>query len=229
MPAELVPAFWAAATIAAYLVAKAAHRRHRRLWTSPALLTPTLLLALASALHAGYHDYLRGTHWLLAMLGPATVAFALPIHQQRALIRRHWPALAVGVAAGSTIAIASAWGLASWLQLDPELRLSLLPRSITTPFALSFAADVGGVPELAAVFVVLTGLCGATLGELLLRWLPLRSALARGALFGMGAHVVGVAKARDVGTEEGSVAGLVMVLAGLLNVVAAPLIAHWLH
>jgi len=90
---------------------------------------------------------------------------------------------------------------------------------------MSVSGDIGGIPDLTAVFVVLTGIFGAVLGELLLAWLPLRSALARGALFGMGAHGAGVAQARRMGQEEGAIASLVMILAGLCNVLAAPLLA----
>ncbi len=77
--------------------------------------------------------------------------------------------------------------------------------------------------------MVITGLIGASLGEVLLKWLPLRSSFARGALFGMGAHGAGTARARQVGAEEGSVAGLVMVLAGLASVLVAPVLAHCLR
>jgi putative effector of murein hydrolase len=104
-----------------------------------------------------------------------------------------------------------------------------MPRSISTPFAMVVSGDIGGVPNLTAVFVVITGLFGAAAGQTLLRLLPLRSGLARGALFGMGAHGVGVAKAHEIGREEGSIAGLVMVLVGLTNVLAAPLIAWAMH
>jgi putative effector of murein hydrolase len=153
------------------------------------------------------------------------VAFAVPIWQQRELLARHWPALLLGMLAGSGVAIASSWGLANALALEFQVSLSLVPRSITTPFAMPVAQDLGGVPELAAVFVMLTGVFGALAGSLLIRWLPLRSALARGALFGVGAHGAGVSRAQEVGREEGTVAGLVMVLMGLLNLFAAPLVA----
>jgi putative effector of murein hydrolase len=79
------------------------------------------------------------------------------------------------------------------------------------------------------VFVAFTGICGAAIGEVLLNWLPVRSALARGALFGAGAHGAGVAKAHQIGREEGSIAGLVMVLLGLFNVLAAPVVAYCLQ
>lgn len=217
--------FWSAATIGLYYAARWVHRRKGAWWSSPLAIAPLLLIGLAAALHEGYADYIRGTHWLVAMLGPVTVAFALPIFQQRAVIRRHWPVLLAGVLVGDCIAMLSAWGLATALNLSEAVRLSLLPRSVSTPFAMAVSGDIGGIPDLTAVFVVLTGVFGAMLGQLVLALLPLRSALARGALFGMGAHGAGVAQANRVGQEEGAIASLVMILAGLSNVLAAPLLA----
>jgi predicted murein hydrolase (TIGR00659 family) len=221
--------FWPGATIVLYYLSKALYCRWPVVWLSPLFAAPAVLIAIAVVLHASYQDYMRDTHWLLALLGPATVAFAVPIYEQRALIKRYWPILLAGVAVGSTTAMISAWGLASLFGLDESLRLSLMPRSISTPFAMIVSGDIGGVPNLTAVFVVITGLFGAAAGQTLLRLLPLHSGLARGALFGMGAHGVGVAKAHEIGREEGSIAGLVMVLVGLTNVLAAPLIAWAMH
>jgi len=221
--------FWSAATIGLYLLAKRLYRRWRRWWLMPLALTPALLLVAVLALHVSYRDYIRGTGWMVALLGPAMVAFAVPIYEQRALIRRHWPVLAAGMVAGSATAMLTGWALATLLGLDGALRLSLLPRSISTPFAMTVSGDIGGIPDLTAVFVVVTGVLGAVLGDVMLGWLPTRSALARGALFGIGAHGAGTARAHEIGQEEGSVAGLVMVLVGLANVLAAPLLAHWLR
>jgi len=220
---------WSAATVGVYGAARALNKRWSMWWTSPLILAPVILLAAALWLHTSYQVYIRGTHWLMLLLGPATVAFALPIYAQRALIRRHWPALLIGVVAGSSIAIGSAWALATWLGLSEALRLSVVPRSISTPFAMAVSGDIGGMPSLTAVFVILTGIMGAAIGEWLLRCLPLRSSLARGALFGMGAHAAGVAKAHQIGGEEGSIAGLVLVMAGLLNVLLAPFLAMFLR
>jgi predicted murein hydrolase (TIGR00659 family) len=225
-PAQLLwPLFWAVVTVTAYVLAKAFYLRVRSPWATPLITAPLTLLGLALLLHANYHDYLRGTHWLMAMLGPATVAFAVPIHQQRQVIARHWKVLGAGVLVGSGTAIIAAWLMATALHLSPELRLSLAPRSLTTPFAMDVSGRIGGIPGLTAVFVIITGICGSLFGQILLKLLPVRSAMARGALFGMGAHGMGVAKARELGESEGAIAGLVMVMAGLLNVAAAPLLA----
>ncbi|MDD2048545.1 LrgB family protein [Pseudomonas putida] len=224
MTLEPMPLFWLALTLLAYLGSRWLYRRTGRYLLSPLILVPLVLLAIAVPLNTAYAEYARDTHWLMSVLGPVTVAFAVPIWQQRALLARHWPALSLGMLVGSAVSIASSWGLAQLLSLDSAVSLSLLPRSITTPFAMPLARDLGGVPELTAVFVMFTGVLGAMFGGVLLKFLPLRTPLARGALFGVGAHGAGVSRAHEVGGEEGSVAGLVMVLTGLLNLCAAPLL-----
>ncbi|BBT41937.1 LrgB family protein [Pseudomonas putida] len=228
MSLEPMPLFWFVLTLVAYLGSRWLYRRSGRYVLSPLILVPALLLAVAVPLHTAYAEYARDTHWLMGVLGPVTVAFAVPIWQQRMMLARHWPALLVGMLAGSMASIASSWGLAHLLALDNAVSRSLLPRSITTPFAMPLAQDLGGVPELTAVFVMFTGVLGAMFGGVLLRVLPLRTPLARGALFGVGAHGAGVSRAQEVGREEGSVAGLVMVLTGLLNLFAGPLLARLL-
>ena len=217
--------FWFVVTLGVYVLSLVANRRIAAWWTSPLLLTCMLCFGLTVALHTGYRDYMRGGQWLLLLLGPATVAFAVPIYEQRALIRRYWATLALGVVFGCLLAFGGTWLLSGWLGLSATMRLSVLPRSFTTPFAMAFAKEVGGAPDLAAVCVIATGVLGASLGSLLLKVLPLRSALARGVMFGMGAHGAGVAKAREIGEEEGAVAGLVMILAGVTCALIGPALA----
>lgn len=219
--------FWSLVTILFYLVAKAFYRRFSFWWLTPLAVTPLLLMIVVVSLNGDYAQYIGATHWLVAVLGPVTVAFAIPIWQQREIIAKNWLILAVGITVGSLTSMVSAWGLASLLQLDSTLRLSLMPRSISTPFAMTVSGDIGGVPDLTAIFVVLTGVFGAALGEFIIKYMPLHSSLARGALLGMGAHGAGVAKAHKIGQEEGSIAGLVMVMVGIVNVVLAPVLG-WL-
>lgn len=213
--------FWAALTLGIYFAARAVYQRRPRWWTSPMLVTWLFCGALLLISQSSYQTYLGGTHWLVTLLGPATVAFAIPIHAQRALIRKHWLLIAIGVVVGSAIAFASSWVLAWIFQLSPELRASLLPRSVSIPFAMAESQRIGGLPELTATFTAITALFGAAIGDGLLSYLPFRTAFARGAFFGMGAHGAGVAKAREYGQEEGAVAGLIMIFAGLFNVLVA--------
>jgi putative effector of murein hydrolase len=131
--------------------------------------------------------------------------------------------------AGSLTAMITSWVLAYVLGIDGALRLSLLPRSMSTPFAMEVSGEIGGIPDLTAIFVVLTGLFGAAVGDVVLARLPLRSKIAKGASFGMGAHGAGTARAHELGREEGAIAGLVMVLVGLMNVALAPVVAALLR
>lgn len=215
---------WSVVTIGLYWVSRRVYRRWPHWLLMPLGVAPLLIAGVMLALHASYRDYIGGTHWLVLVLGPVTVAFAIPIYEQRALLRRHWPVLLAGMVVGNVTAMLSSWGLATLVGLDGVLRLSLVPRSISTPFAVQVSRDIGGVPDLTAVFVVVTGIAGAAIGEMMLTRLPLGSALARGALFGAGAHGAGTARAHQIGATEGAVAGLVMMLIGLSNVLAAPLL-----
>jgi len=215
---------WSALTIGSYMVGKTLHRRHPSWWTSPLVVAPLLLISAVLAFHVSYQEYSRSTHWLVALLAPASVAFAIPIYEQRSLIRRYWPLLVGGLFVGSATAMYSCWVLSGLFGLDSELRLSLLPRSLSTPFAVIVSGKIGGVPGLTALFVLITGILGATIGEIVLKYLPLQSMVARGMLFGMGAHAVGTVKAHQLDREVGAVSGLVMVLVGVLNVLATPVL-----
>jgi predicted murein hydrolase (TIGR00659 family) len=219
---------WSVLTIGLYYAGKIFSRRFPAWWSSPLMTAPLLLIAIALACHVSYQEYISGTLLMITMPAPATVAFAIPIYEQRALIKKHWFLLAGGVVVGSVTAMVSSWFLAELFGLNDQLRLSLLPRSLSTPFALIVSGEIGGTPGLTAVFVIITGLFGATLGEILLKSLPLQSAIAKGSLFGMGAHAVGTAKAHRISSEIGAVSGLIMVLVGAVNVLAAPLIEAFL-
>ena len=220
---------WSVVTIALYAAARFFSQRWPRWWTAPITVVPLILIAVTLASHTSYASYIRGTHWLITLLGPATVAFAVPIYRQREMIRRHRIVLSAGILVGSGTSMVSAWLLSSMLGIRGTLRLSLLPRSISTPFAMPVSGAIGGSPDLTAVFVILTGVFGAAFGAAILYRLPLRSTMARGAFFGMGAHGVGSNKSYEINRDEGAIAGLVMVLAGIANVLAAPLLARLLR
>lgn len=225
MKLEPWPLFWLALTVAAYFCSRFLYRRTGRYLLSPLLLAPALVLMLAIPLRISYAEYTSNAHLLTLMLGPCMVAFAVPVWQQRALLARHWLPLLLGMVVGSVVSILSSWLLARLFALDAPTSYSLLPHSVFSPIAMPLAGDMGGVPELASVFVTATGVFGAAAGGVLLRWLPMRTALARGTLLGVSAHGAGVSRAREFGNQEGAVAGLAMVLTGVLNLLLAPVLA----
>ncbi|CFR18510.1 MULTISPECIES: LrgB family protein [Yersinia] len=214
------------ATLALYFANKKLYRRRRSLLLMPLVLTPMVLVLLLVVTHISYQDYIGETHWLLWLLGPATIAFAVPVYENLSIIRRHWLSLTAGVITAITVAVVSSVWLAKLLTLSEEVQRSLAVRSITTPFALEAAKQLGGQPDLVALFVVITGVFGMAVGDLLFLRLSVRSGLAKGAGLGASSHGAGTAKAYEMGQQEGVVSSLVMMLAGIITVISAPLIGH---
>ncbi|HDL8303915.1 TPA: LrgB family protein [Yersinia enterocolitica] len=216
------------ATLALYFANKKLYRRRRSLLLMPLVLTPMVLVLLLVVTHISYQDYIGETHWLLWLLGPATIAFAVPVYENLSIIRRHWLSLTAGVITAITVAVVSSVWLAKLLTLSEEVQRSLAVRSITTPFALEAAKQLGGQPDLVALFVVITGVFGMAVGDLLFLRLSVRSGLAKGAGLGASSHGAGTAKAYEMGQQEGVVSSLVMMLAGIITVIGAPLMGHLL-
>lgn len=216
------------ATLALYFANKKLYRRRRSLLLMPLVLTPMVLVLLLVVTHISYQDYIGETHWLLWLLGPATIAFAVPVYENLSITRRHWLSLTAGVITAITVAVVSSVWLAKLLTLSEEVQRSLAVRSITTPFALEAAKQLGGQPDLVALFVVITGVFGMAVGDLLFLRLSVRSGLAKGAGLGASSHGAGTAKAYEMGQQEGVVSSLVMMLAGIITVIGAPLMGHLL-
>lgn len=215
-----------ALTLALYFANKVLYRRRRNLLLMPLVLTPLVLVLLLVITHVSYQDYLGETHWLLWLLGPATIAFAVPVYENLHIIRRHWLSLSVGVVTSMLVAVYSSVWLARLMTLPEAVQRSLAVRSITTPFALEAAKQMGGQPDLVALFVVITGVFGMAVGDLLFLRLMVRSRLAKGAGLGASSHGAGTARAYEMGPEEGVVSSLVMMLAGIITVVSAPMIGQ---
>ena len=210
-------------TVACYGANKRLYRKHPHPLLMPIVATPMVLIGLSLLTHVSYPQYIAQTHWLVWLLGPTTVAFALPLHENRALLRKHWMSIATGVLVASVVSISTTIAFAEAFGLSETLQKGLAVRSITTPFAIEAEKVLGGPTDLAALFVLLTGVSAMLLGETVLRVLPrIRSKLATGASWGGAAHGSGVARARQSGEVQAVMASLVMMIAGALNVMAAP-------
>lgn len=214
------------ATLLVYFLNKRLYRRWHRLLMMPLVMTPMVLVALLLVTHISWQDYIGESRWLLWLLGPATLAFAVPVYENLAIIRRHWLSLSAGVITATTVAVCSSVWLARLLMLPEEIQRSLAVRSITTPFALAAAKQLGGQPDLVALFVVITGVFGMAVGDLLFLRLAIKQGLAKGAGFGAASHGAGTARAYEIGQQEGVVSSLVMMLSGVVTVVIAPAIGH---
>ncbi|MGL4722908.1 MAG: LrgB family protein [Scandinavium sp.] len=214
-----------AITLGLYYANKRLYRRFRKLPLMPLVFTPILLVLMLVFGHISYQNYMGEAHWLLWLLGPATIAFAVPVYDNLAVIKRHWMSLTAGVTTAIVVAVTSSVWLARLFTLPDEIQRSLAVRSITTPFALAAAKPIGGQPELVALFVVITGVFGMAVGDMLFMRLAIREGMAKGAGFGAASHGAGTARSYELGPQEGVVASLVMMLSGVATVLAAPLLA----
>jgi len=215
-------------TLGLFYANQALYRRYRYFWLTPAITTSAILIAVVELSSTPFSQYFGDTRWLPWLLGPATVAFALPIYQHRDLVKQHWLALGLGSCAGIAASVGSTLLLDRVLGLHGSLAQSLLARSVSTPFALEATRHLGGSAQLTGVFVIITGLFGILLGEALLGLVPLRMRIARGAPFGAAAHGFGLTAARMIGPQEGAMASLTMIFSGVLMVLLSPLLAHFI-
>ncbi|HHU1513853.1 TPA: LrgB family protein [Escherichia coli] len=218
-----------------YFLNKRLYRRFRKLPLMPLVLTPTLLVMLLVFGNISWQNYIDEAHWLLWLLGPATIAFAVPVYDNRAIIKRHWMSLTAGVLTATVVAgvltatvvaVTSSVWLARLFTLPDEIQRSLAVRSVTTPFALAASQSLGGQPDLVALFVVVTGVFGMAIGDVLFLRLSIREGMAKGAGFGAASHGAGTARSYELGQQEGVVASLVMMLSGVLMVLVSPLVAR---
>lgn len=209
-------------TLVFYLAAKKLYRKHASIFFSPLLMTPLLIGALLLAAHIPYATYAKQANWLGDLLGPATVAFAIPMHKNYRILQKHAAAILVGVLSGSAAAITATFGMAYLFRFSPRLLASLIGHSVSIPFALPITAKIGGLPALTSLSVVITALLGTALGSFFIRYLPIHSTLARGAMLGLGAQAAGTAKAQELGQEAVTVSSLVMIIAGILTLIVLP-------
>ncbi len=194
---------------------------------NPVALAIAFLVVLLTATDTPYQTYFDGAQFVHFLLGPATVALAVPLYAQLPRLKAMFLPLAVSLVIGSLVAIVSAVGIAWALGASRETMLSLAPKSVTTPIAMGIAEKLGGLPSLTAVLVVTTGVVGAVSAKYVLDALAIADHAVRGFSVGVAAHGIGTARAFQVSEEAGAFAGLGMGLNGLATAALFPLLV-WL-
>ena len=223
------PLLWLTATLVAYLIAYALHQKlAQNPLANPVAISVLLLIGLLLATGTDYATYFDGAQFVHFLLGPATVALAVPLYQNFARVRRALLPMIAALVAGSATAIVSAVGVALALGADRETVLSLAPKSVTMPIAMGIAEQIGGLPSLTAVVVMLTGVSGAIMVTPLLNLVGIRDWQARGFAVGVAAHGIGTARAFQVNEVAGTFAGIAMGLNGLATALLVPLLICFL-
>lgn len=217
-------------TVAVYLLAKRIYASSSKMYASPLIITPLLIILFLLLTGIPYESYNAGGKWLTDLLQPATIAFAIPLHKNFKVLKKHAAEIAAGVLSGTVMAVLSSMLLAKWLHLSGDLATSLVPRSVTTPIAMSISQSIGGVPSITAVFVILTGVLGTLMGPSVLRLFRIDNEIARGVSLGTAAHGTGTSKAFELSSLTGTISSIAMILTALLSIGLAPaLLAVFLH
>ncbi|WP_334068070.1 LrgB family protein [Nereida ignava] len=223
------PLIWLATTILAYLVADGVARKlGNPPWANPVLLSVLLIAPVLWTTQTDYTAYFEGAQFIHFLLGPATVALALPLWDNRGTIRNSVAPIILALLTGSIVAAGSAIMLARAFGLPMEILLSLAPKSTTAPVALGISEAIGGIPALTAVLVIMTGIIGAVTVTPLMNLLRITDWRARGFAVGVAAHGIGTARAFQVNPVAGAYAGIAMALNALLTSLIVPLLVRWL-
>ncbi|HKJ52468.1 MAG TPA: LrgB family protein [Gammaproteobacteria bacterium] len=211
-------------TLAAFVLASFLYRKAGlNPLLNPVLLSVVVIVALLSLSHTSYDTYFDGARFVHFLLGPATVALAIPLYRQFDRVRESALAILVSLVCGSVTSAASAIAIAWALGAQPQSIISLAPKSVTAPVAMGISEQLGGIPSLTAVLVILTGIVGATLGPLVLNALGVRDWSARGLAIGTASHGIGTARALQVDELAGAFSGLAMGLNALATAILLPL------
>ncbi|MDP2084951.1 MAG: LrgB family protein [Gemmobacter sp.] len=223
------PLLWLTATLAAYVLGDACFRAANRApIVNPVLIAVACLAAVLHLTATPYATYFEGAQFVHFMLGPATVALAVPLHAQWGQLRRAAVPMLGALATGVVVSVVSVVWIGQALGVERAVLLSMVPKSATAPVALGVSEAIGGSPTLTAVLVILTGVMGAIVATPLLNALRLRDWRARGFAVGVAAHGIGVARAVQVHETAGAFAAVGMGLSAILTAVLAPVLARML-
>ncbi|MGY6706526.1 LrgB family protein [Roseinatronobacter sp.] len=217
------PLIWLSATLIAYLAGDyLAQRAGRAPLVNPVLVAVILLAALLWATETSYATYFEGAQFVHFLLGPATVALAVPLWLNWPTVRRAALPIVAALLAGSGMAVLSALAIGHAMGLSPELLATLAPKGTTAPVALGISQNLGGSPTLTAVLVILTGMIGAIVITPMMNMMGIRDWRARGFAVGVAAHGIGTARAFQVNPQAGAFAGIGMGLNAMLTALLAP-------
>jgi predicted murein hydrolase (TIGR00659 family) len=189
---------------------------------NPVLLAVAALVTLLWATGTPYQTYFDGAQFVHFLLGPATVALAIPLYAQLDRLKRMAGPLLVALLAGSLTATFSAVLIGKLLGASDATLFSLAPKSVTTPIAMGIAERLGGLPSLTAVLVILTGILGAVGAQWLYALMKCNDPAIRGFALGVASHGIGTARAFQISEQTGAFAALAMGLNGLLTAALLP-------
>lgn len=189
---------------------------------NPVVSAVAILIGFLLLTGISYDAYFEGGQFVHFLLGPATVALAIPLYQQLSRLKRLWLPITVTLVSGVVIGAATSVGIARLLGASVQTQLSIAPKSVTTPVAMGISEQIGGLPSLTVVLVVVTGIIGAVIGTRLFELMGIEDDSIKGIAMGISAHGVGTARAFQVSSQMGAFSGLAMALSAFATAIILP-------
>lgn len=211
-------------TMGSFLLGVYLYKRTKIALLQPLLVSMIIIIPFLKISGIDYQVFYAQTRLLSFMLGPSVVALGYVLYEQIEHVRGNVTSILVSVFVGSLVGIFSVVLIAKVFDADKMLTASLAPKSVTTPIAMNLAEHAGGVPSLAAVFVVICGLFGGLVGPLVLRRIGVKSRIAKGLALGSASHALGTAKAMEMGALEGAISGLAIGIMGIMTALLIPFV-----
>lgn len=220
---------YALLTIVAFYLALQINKYLKSVLLNTFVLTVLILIGILLMLNIPYEQYMQGNEPLNDLLGVSVVALALPLYEQLRQIAAYWKSILFVTAVASVFSMFTGAGLALWLGANPEMVASVISKSITTPIAMEISANLGGIPAVAAVGVVLAGLQGSVLGYFILKKIGLKSSEGMGLAIGSMSHVLGTVTVMENDQKAGTYSSISLVLCGIISSILAPLVFNLLY
>lgn len=224
----MLTALWLFLTVIFYKFAESL-KKYKFLSKFPSVMIAAIFMIITIKIFSvNYNEYNKGGVFISYLLGPATIAFALPLVKNIEILKQNWKVIFAGVSIATIIGISSVVLIAELMKSANPIILSLVPKSVTTPIAIEISKSIGGTPELTSCFVMLTGLTGAIFGHTILRAVKVKNNLAIGLAIGASSHVFGTSKCLEKNELQAAISGLALILVGILTAILAPVITRLL-
>ena len=215
-------------SLVAYMVGVFLKKKFKSGIFNPLLISIIITIVVLLVSGVDYEIYNEGAKYLSWLLTPATVCLAIPLYEQWELLRKNYKAVMLGLLAGVVTSLCTVLVLSYVLKLSHEEYVTLLPKSITTAIGMGVSEELGGYVTITVAVIVVTGVIGNILGELICKVFKIEEPISKGLALGCSAHAIGTAKAIEMGEIEGAMSGLAIAVSGILTVVMAPLFANFL-
>lgn len=195
---------------------------------NPLLIAIVVIIGILVLFDIDYETYHAGAKYLSYFLTPATVCLAVPLYEQFELLKKNVWAILTGILSGALISAVCVLVLSALLRLSHEEYVTLLPKSITTAIGMGVSEELGGIVTITVAVIIITGVLGNIMAEMICRIFRIEEAVAKGIAIGSSAHAVGTARAMEMGEVEGAMSSLSIAVSGLITVFLAPIFANFL-